>query len=189
MFLIVGLGNPGEKYQDTRHNVGFAVVERFAEKNNFPAFQLSSKFNALLSENLLGKEKTILALPQTFMNESGASVSSLIYFYKIYPANVIVVHDDMDIPLGQIRVVYDRGSAGHKGVESIIDKFESNQFLRIRIGIQPSKGKPNNPEKFVLKKFDKSEKEIIDAAIEKASNALDLLTKEGVERAMNEYNG
>lgn len=189
MFLIVGLGNPGKKYQGTRHNVGFAAVESFAEKNNFPAFKLSLKFNALLSEGLLGEEKTILALPQTFMNESGSSVSSLIYFYKIYPANVVVIHDDMDIPLGEIKVVYDRGSAGHKGVESIIKEFNSNQFLRIRVGIQPGKGKPNSPEKFVLKKFGKDEKEIIDAAIEKAADALDLLTREGVERAMNEYNG
>ena len=189
MFLIIGLGNPGKKYQATRHNVGFAITEKFAEKNNFPAFELSKKFNALVSEITLKNEKIILALPQTFMNNSGESAFSLSHFYKIYPQNIIIIHDDIDLPLGKIKISLDRGSAGHRGIESIIQKLGTKEFVRIRIGILPDKNKkPEKPEKFVLKKFTKKESELLESTVKQTVNALDLFFKGGIEKAMNKYN-
>jgi len=184
MITIIGLGNPGEKYKDTRHNVGFGVVDAFAGKNNFPDFAFSKKFNALLSE----EKEVILSKPQTFMNKSGESVKSLVGFYKIPFSNIIIIHDDIDLPVGEIKISKGRGSAGHKGVESIIKKLGTNDFIRLRIGILPKAGKPKNPEDFVIKGFRKEEKDIMEKTIEKAVNALDLLIEQGVEKAMNEYN-
>jgi len=199
MILIVGLGNPGEKFKNTRHNLGFRVVELFREKNNSPDFKFSKKFNAEISEDFFNNEKIILAKPQTFMNESGKSVRKIISGFKCNPlgsppagvqqvSSLVVVHDDIDLPLGKIRISKSRGSAGHKGIESIIEKLGMNNFVRLRVGILPKTGKPKNPEKFVLQKFRKDEKERIERAIEKSVNALDLIVKRGVEKAMNEYN-
>lgn len=154
MTIIVGLGNPGRKYKDTRHNTGFQVVDEFARENNFPEFRLSKKYNSLISE----KNNIILAKPLTFMNESGKAVKKMI-------GELIVVHDDIDLPLGKIKIVKSRGAAGHKGVESIIKEIGTKDFTRFRIGIQPKTGKPKNVEKFVLQKFTKQEKEIIKQTI------------------------
>lgn len=165
MILIIGLGNPGKKYKNTRHNVGFQVVDEFAKENNFPKFRLSKKFNSLVLESILNDEKIILAKPQTFMNQSGKAVRALTSFYKITrPGRVVdlvVVHDDIDLPLGKIRISKNRGAAGHKGVESIIKEIGTKNFTRFRIGISPKIGKPKNVEKFVLQKFDKEEEKII----------------------------
>ena len=185
MILIAGLGNPGEKFKNTRHNVGFMVIDAFAEKNNFPDFKFSKKFNSLISEEILYGEKITLTKPQTFMNNSGVAVKKILSSTKTTRPGLVVIHDDIDLPLGKIKIVKNRGSAGHKGVQSIIEKLGTNEFIRLRVGILPESGKPKNPEKFVLQKFTK---EIMEKAIDKAVNALDLLIKEGVEKAMNEYN-
>ena len=150
MIIIVGLGNPGRKYRNTRHNIGFQVVDEFARENKFPEFKLSKKFNSLISE----KNNIVLAKPQTFMNESGKAVKKM-------TGELIVVHDDIDLPLGKVRISKARGAAGHKGVESIIKEIGTKDFTRFRIGISPKTGKPKNVEKFVLQKFTKQEKEII----------------------------
>lgn len=163
MTIIVGLGNPGKKYRDTRHNVGFQVIDEFAEKNNFPEFKFSKKFNALISESIINNEKIILAKPQTFMNESGKSVKKLV---EARPRrNLVVIHDDIDLPLGKIRIVKNRGAGGHKGVESIIRELGTKDFIRFRLGIQPEVGKPKNVEKFVLQRFTEEEKRVIKQAI------------------------
>lgn len=180
MIIIIGLGNPGEKFKNTRHNLGFMVLDRFAGKNNFPEFKLQKKYNALISENIVGKEKIVLAKPQTFMNESGKAAQKIISNSKFQISNLIVVHDDIDLPLGKIKIVKERGSAGHKGVESIIKTVGNNGLARIRIGICPKNGKPKNTESFVIKNFAKEEKEILSMAVDKAV--------EGLEKAMNEYN-
>lgn len=157
MIIIVGLGNPGEKYKNTRHNIGFRVIDEFAKENNFPEFRLSKKFNALVSE----KEEIILVKPQTFMNESGKTTRTVL---GVTPRTVlVVVHDDIDLPMGKIKISKNRGSAGHKGVQSIIKELSSKDFTRFRIGIQPrfQQEKPQNVEKFVLQNFTKEEEMII----------------------------
>ena len=120
MIIIVGLGNPGEQYKNTRHNVGFIAVDEFAKINNFPEFKLQKKSNTLVSEHTLGNEAVVLAKPQTFMNESGKSVKQLISNTEAKMADLVIIHDDIDLPIGKIKIIKDRGSAGHKGVESII---------------------------------------------------------------------
>ena len=144
MILIVGLGNPGKKYKKTRHNVGWRVID-------------------VLKKSLdSAQDKDIILLkPQTYMNKSGKEVKSLITKYKIPISNLWVIHDDIDLPLGTIRISKNIGSAGHKGVQSIIDELRTKNFSRIRIGILPKAGKPKNVEKFVLEKFTKEEKKIV----------------------------
>lgn len=149
--IIIGLGNPGKKYNNTRHNIGFEIIDQLAEEKNFPQFRLSKKFNALISE----KGNIILAKPQTFMNRSGKSVRAIKSFYK--RKELIIIHDDIDLLLGKVRVSKNRGGAGHKGVESIIKELGTKDFTRVRVGIQPEKGKPSNVERFVLQRFRKGE--------------------------------
>ncbi len=167
MILIVGLGNPGKKYQDTRHNIGFRALDE------------------LQSLNL---KKVILEKPKTFMNLSGKAVKSLITKYKIPTTNLWVIHDDIDLPLGKIRIVKNRGAAGHKGVESIIKAINSKNFIRLRIGIQPRTGKPKNVETFVLQKFNKDEEKIVKEVIKKSVKEIEILLREGLEKAMNKLN-
>lgn len=161
MKIIIGLGNPGEKYTNTPHNIGFDIVDKFAKENAFPEFKLSKKFNALISE----KNKVILVKPETFMNESGRSVRAITSFYKT--KDIIVIHDDIDLIIGTTKTSEGSGSAGHKGVESIIRELKTKEFTRIRIGIQPEKGKPKNIEKYVLKKLKKELEPVIQEVIKK----------------------
>lgn len=175
MFLIVGLGNPEKKYEGTRHNAGFMALDEFSRKNNFPEFTLNKKSNALISEGMLGDQKIALAKPQTFMNNSGFTVSILTKNYKLKTMNLVVVHDDIDILLGRIKIAKSRGSAGHKGVESIIKSLGTKNFARIRVGIQPNMGKPEDVEKFVLQPFKKSELSLLQTAIGEATKSLSSL--------------
>jgi len=206
MFLIVGLGNPSKKFEKTRHNVGFRVVNEFAKKNNFPDFKISKKFNALISEGEFNNEKVILAKSQTFMNLSGKAVKKLVSSFRFQVSGLWVVHDDIDLPLGKIRIVKNRGSAGHKGVESIIRAINSKNFVRFRIGILPKTGKPKNLEKFVLQKpskakpseaedetksqrpFNKDEEKIIKEVTQKTVEEIEFSLKEGLEKAMAKFN-
>jgi PTH1 family peptidyl-tRNA hydrolase len=180
MNIIIGLGNPGSQYKNTRHNVGFLAVDKFAKINNFPDFQLQKKSNALVSES----ENIILVKPQTFMNESGKAVQEIIR--NMQPENIIVIHDDIDLPIGKIKIIKERGSAGHKGVESIIENIGNENLIRIRIGI----GGENKTEalKIVLKNFSADEQKIINEVISKTSEAINFLIKNGLEKAMNEFN-
>lgn len=184
MIIIVGLGNPGEKFKNTRHNAGFMAIDFFAKKNNFPDFKLSKKYDSLISE----KDSIILVKPQTFMNESGTAIKKITRPYPIDANPLIIVHDDIDLPLGKLKIVKDRGPAGHKGVESIIKNVGNKNLIRFRIGIQSQKGKPKNPENFVIKNFTKEEKNSIDTTIEKTAEALDFFIENGLEKTMNEYN-
>jgi len=188
MKLIVGLGNPGEKYKNTRHNIGFRAVGSFQKENDFPDFSFSKKSNADISEGIIDTEKIILARPQTFMNNSGRSVKALFSHYKLPIANLFLVHDDIDLLLGNIKISIDRGAAGHKGVGSIIKELKTKKFVRFRIGIQPKSRKPKNAEKFVLQKFNKEEDTILKKEIKKTAEAINVAVKEGTEKAMNEYN-
>ena len=173
MHLIVGLGNPGKKYEKTRHNVGFLVLDEFQKEHGFPEFTLLKKHTSLISKDILNETEALLAKPQTFMNNSGKAVRS---FMAAKP-NLIVVHDDIDIPLGKMKVSENRGSAGHKGVDSIIQALGTKNFTRIRVGIQPAKGKPSNVETFVLKKFTLTENPFLQSAIKEAITSLTALMK------------
>ncbi|MDP2966848.1 MAG: aminoacyl-tRNA hydrolase [bacterium] len=167
MILIVGLGNPGSKYKFTRHNVGFRVIDKLAP---------------------LTLKGVVLAKPKSFMNLSGKAVKSLLKTYTIDPKNLIVIHDDIDLPLGKIRIVKNRGAGGHKGVQSIIKELGTKNFIRFRIGIQPKFGKPKNVETFVLRKFNKEEEEIVKEMIKKTIEAIEITLKEGIEKAQSTYN-
>lgn len=184
MTIIIGLGNPGEKFEETRHNAGFAAVDFFAEKNNFPEFEMSKKYNSLISK----KDDILLAKPQTFMNRSGIAAKKLITHHKLPTTNLIIVHDDIDLPLGQMKIVKNRGAAGHKGVESVIKSVGNKNLIRFRIGIKPLKEKPKNPESFVIKKFTEEEVKIIRSAIEKTAEALDFFVENGLEKTMTKFN-
>ena len=186
MIIIVGLGNPGKKFEQTRHNVGFTAIDDFAKKNNFPEFKLQKKSNALVSERILGSKAVVLAKPQTFMNDSGKAVKQLMSNTKAKMADLVIIHDDIDLPVGKIKIVKERGSAGHKGVESIIKNIGNDGLIRFRIGIA---GKNDlEAQKIVLKKFTPKEQKIINEVISKTADALDFLRKNGLEKAMNSFN-
>jgi len=182
MFLIFGLGNPEKKYEETRHNIGSKVVD---ELRSSPHFATARVIDELGSFDLAD---VILAKPATFMNESGKRVKSLIRYHALKANNLIVLHDDLDIPLGEIRIAKDRGSAGHKGVDSVIKEMGTKDFVRFRVGVCPKAGKPANPEKFVLQKFNKEEGKIVEQAIEKTAEAIEFLLKEGLKKTMTKYN-
>ncbi len=186
MIIIVGLGNPGEQYKNTRHNVGFIAIDAFAEKNNFPEFKLQKKSNALVSEHILGDKTVVLVKPQTFMNESGKSVKQLMSNTKAQMSDLVIVHDDVDVPVGKIKIIKERGSAGHKGVESIIKSIGNDGLMRFRIGVAGQKDV--NAMKVVLKNFSQEEQKVIDETIKKITDALDFFVKAGLDKTMNEYN-
>ncbi|KPJ71204.1 hypothetical protein AMJ50_02960 [Parcubacteria bacterium DG_74_3] len=166
MKVIVGLGNPGRIFRTTRHNLGFRVIDKFRKRNGLPEFKSSKEFNSLLSRGSFNKEK-IIALD---------------------PKNLIVIHDDLDLPLGKIRVSKAKGAAGHKGVQSIINKLGTKKFFRFRVGILPQQGKPQGVKKFVLKSFTRKEEKIIKRVVEETVEAVEFSLREGLERAMQDYN-
>lgn len=185
-YLIVGLGNPGEKYEETRHNIGRVIVEAFRKKIGANDFTLNKRWNAFVSEGKLGKEKFALLLPETFVNKSGGAVGPAARFYKIKPVSIIVVHDDSDIELGRAKLSFNKSSAGHKGVESVIRALKTRAFWRFRIGIQ--KKRRVEAEKLVLQKFSADEKKIIAKVVKKTIGAIETFVVSGPDAAMNEYN-
>ena len=173
MKLIVGLGNPGKQYQKTRHNVGFAVLDQLHNllaSEKISSWDLSKKFNAEISGCTIKGNKIILLKPMTFMNESGIAVSLVAHFYKIPARDIIVVHDDKDIPLGEIKVQTNRGAAGHNGVTSLMQHLGTEAFTRVREGIRPANEKKMvDVSKFVLDKFGLFEKKIVTDIIQRAA--------------------
>ena len=168
MKLIIGLGNPGEKYEKTRHNAGFLAIDKIAASIRYQVVSRQQKFDAEISSGIINNEKVILAKPQTFMNNSGQAVQAILDYYKIGLEDVIVIHDDLDIALGEYKIAKNRGSAGHRGVQSIIDYFGTKDFTRARIGIgikyvglavlfEEEDHKKIPVEKFVLQRFSDEE--------------------------------
>ncbi len=160
--LIVGLGNPGKEYENTRHNVGFLFIDQIKKSLDIKEFKLEKK---LFSE--IAEAEIPLAKPQTFMNKSGDAVSALAKFRKIKPENILVVHDDIDILWGNFKFSFGRSSAGHKGVESIIKTLKTKNFWRLRIGIQPTLKKHTSADKIILKKFTPTELKTLNQTIAK----------------------
>ena len=197
MKLIIGLGNPGSQYLNTRHNLGFNTLNYFQDTlADFSPWQSLEKFTALLSEGFLNGEKIILAKPQIFMNLSGQAVKLLADFYKIDSPDIWVLHDDLDLPLGALRLSQDSSAAGHNGVASVIEKLGTKNFVRFRLGIAPngqnflaSLAKKFLPTKnFVLQKFTAGEKETVQQINQKTSEALALALQKGIQAAQTKFN-
>ena len=195
MYTIVGLGNPGEEYTKTRHNTGRMVLEAVRKANDLPEWELDKKISALVSRGKIGKTPIILAMPETFMNKSGNAVGKLISSVK-KAENLIVVHDDLDLGVGTMKISFNRGSGGHKGLESIIKTIKTQAFTRVRIGISPTtpKGMVKKPigEKivgdFILVPFKKSEDDTMKKVFKKAAESIASIVSESREMAMNKFN-
>lgn len=185
-YLIVGLGNPGREYRYTRHNIGFMVIDKLAVDLGIKLTKVQAK--AIIGTVLQGDKKIILAKPQTFMNLSGQAVTSLLKFYKIPLDQFLVIHDDIDLPTASIRIRPGGGSAGQKGLGSIIERVGTQMFARMRIGVGRPPGRMEAPD-YVLHDFDKSEQPLMERVIADASKAAQLFVSSGLEIAMNQYNG
>ena len=188
MVLIFGLGNPGKKFKGTRHNLGREMVELLQRKWGFSAWQKKVKLEAEISEGKFQRKKILLAKSLIFMNESGRSAKKIAQNYKIPSQNLWVLQDEFDLALGKIKIVKNRGSAGHKGIDSIIKELGTKNFVRFRIGIKAKQKVAGIAEKFVLKKFPKDEKKIIKKAIERTIEAIEIALEESIEKAMQKYN-
>ena len=178
MKLIVGLGNPGDKYKDTWHNAGFLVLDEYLKQYNSGKFLgranfKMSQFKAEIVEMKLGEEKIVLAKPLIFMNNSGDAVQKLANFFHIKPEDIMIIHDDIDIELGKIKIAFDSSSAGHNGIKSIIARLGTQKFNRIRVGIKSEKQGQIPTEKYVLQKIDKDGKMLLDKAITEAIKSLE----------------
>ena len=185
MYLIVGLGNPEPEYSNTRHNLGFDVINCISKKYNIDVNR--TKFNALYGSGEINGEKVILMKPQTFMNLSGQSVREFKKFYKIPCENIIVIYDDIDIEKGKIKI-RKKGSAGtHNGMKSVIQEISTEEFIRIRVGTGKPKFK-GDLINYVLEPIDKNEREILDEGIIDAEKAISEMMKNGVDIAMNKFN-
>lgn len=158
MYLIIGLGNPGTKYEKTRHNIGFILCDFFTGQWNFPPYTYEKKFLAEISSEVLYGEKILLVKPQTFMNLSGTSVQSLVDYFKVPQENILLIHDDKDLSFGEIRIATDSSSAGHKGVQNIFNTLKTQKIQRIRIGVGPVP-EGTSTENYVLDSFTQEESE------------------------------
>lgn len=190
--LIVGLGNPGTQYDDTRHNIGFAILNAFGEKYKIKGNEDKDLLSWYGKGNLQINDiehEIFLVWPMTYMNNSGDAVLRLINWFKLEVNDLIVVHDEVALDLGKIRIGFNNGSAGHHGIESIIQNLNGNQaFTRIRIGVGPDPGGDKRRD-YVLEKFTKNEKAILEKVIQVSVEALETLMVEDVNFAMNRYNG
>lgn len=192
MHYIVGLGNPGKEYENTRHNVGWMVLD-YLVTLGLPTPVSSSKYAGRISEGILAGQEVTLLYPDTFMNKSGSAVKKLVP--KEQEGSLVVVYDDVDIPVGEIKVSFGRGDGGHNGITSIINALGTKEFTRVRVGIAPKSffGKIKRPKgarlpKHVLGDFKKREQKELEVALEKAKMAIETIVQEGVEKAMNSHN-
>ncbi len=184
MKIIVGLGNPGIPYQWSRHNVGFLVVDRLSQIKQIAV--RTKRFRALYGRGRIDSQDVLLAKPMTFMNLSGEAVGKVVSFFHAGMEDLIVVHDDLDLPLGRLRIKRRGGDGGHQGVRSIIEALGGNGFLRLKVGIgRPPKGR--EPSGYVLSAFDAVERPELDWALSEAADCLTGMLLEGIEAAMNQY--
>lgn len=193
MKLIVGLGNPGEKYNNSRHNLGFATLDHLLqklEKVKQTFWNEEKKFNALTKEIEIEGEKIVLLKPTTFMNDSGRAVQAYSSYFKINSQDIYVVHDELDIPLGKIRVRFGGSGGGHNGVNSILEKLGTDKFLRIRLGIGKEARHDNSHDSsdYVLGTFETHEKGKVQSMIKQAMKDILLIEKHGIDLYMSKYN-
>ena len=185
-FLLVGLGNPGREYRETRHNVGFMVIDQLCKVMGVSMSRVQSK--ALVAVGNLEGQRVVLAKPQTFMNLSGQAVGGLMRFYKVPMDQLIITHDDLDLPLGTLRIRPGGGSAGQRGMASIIQQLGTQEFARLRFGIGRPPGQMD-PAAYVLQRFTKTEQELLDQVLDRAVSAVRVFVRDGLNTAMNQYNG
>ncbi len=186
MYIIAGLGNPGKQYDMTRHNIGFEVIDYVSKELGVKVNKL--KFKSLYGEAKIGTEKVYLIKPQTYMNLSGDSIREFSSFYKIPPENIIIISDDVSLPIGKIRIRTKGSAGGHNGLKSIIYQLNSDNFPRIRIGVGAPEHSDYDLADFVLGRFTKDEIPVLEDAIIKTSKAIDEIILNGIDRAMNKYN-
>ena len=185
-WLVVGLGNPGDRYENTRHNVGFEVMDELGERGNFPIRKLKHK--ALTQTAEIGGQRVLVMKPNTFMNLSGEAVIDAANFYKVPADHVLVVCDEISLPLGKIRIRRSGSAGGHNGLRNIISHLGTDQFPRVKVGVG---GKPNpdyDMADWVLGKFQGEDKTVIQAAVERAADAVECVLQEGPDAAMNRFN-
>lgn len=184
MKLIVGLGNPGPEYRGTRHNVGFAVVDELARRRGVERWR--EQFEALVASARIDDESVALAKPLTFMNLSGRAVRALAGFYKIAPADVLVITDDAALPLGRLRARREGSSGGHNGLRSVIEALGTQAFPRLRVGV--GRGEGRELADHVLGRFEPDEQDRVSAAVLRAADCAETWLRDGIERAMNAFN-
>lgn len=185
MYAVIGLGNPGLQYAATRHNVGFEVIERLAYENNINVSK--KKHHALIGEGIIGGEKVILVKPQTYMNLSGQSVIEIMSWYNLDEKRIIIIYDDISLPIGLLRIRIKGSAGGHNGIKNIIAHLKSQEFLRVKVGVGE---KPPGWDlaDYVLSRFSKEEiKEMVES-IKMASDAVETIIKESPDKAMNQFN-
>lgn len=185
-FLLIGLGNPGREYKDTRHNFGFMLIDRIAVRLNARGMKVQSK--AIVMTSAYEERKLILAKPQTFMNLSGQSVQGLAHFYKVPFTNMMVLSDDLDIPFGTIRIRASGGPGGQRGMASIIEKLGTKDFPRLRLGIGRPPGRMD-PAAYVLQNFSRDEMQTLSEVLDHGAEAVFAFVTHGLNKAMNEFNG
>jgi PTH1 family peptidyl-tRNA hydrolase len=185
-YLLIGLGNPGREYRDTRHNVGFMLIDRLIIRLNARGMKVQSK--AIVTTAAYEDRKLILAKPQTYMNLSGQSAQGLLHFYKVSMENMLVAHDDLDIPFGTIRIRPKGGPGGQGGMASTIEQLGTKDFPRLRIGIGRPPGRMD-PSDYVLQNFSREEMKILSEIIDRAADAALTFVMDGLNKAMNKYNG
>jgi PTH1 family peptidyl-tRNA hydrolase len=184
-FLIIGLGNPGREYRDTRHNFGFMMIDRIAVRLNARGMKVQSK--AIVMDARHGDKKLILAKPQTFMNLSGQSVQGLAHFYRISNENLIILSDDLDLPFGTLRIRASGGPGGQRGLGNILEKLGSKEVPRLRIGIGRPPGRMD-PAAYVLQNFSRDEQKSVSEILDRGADAVFAFVDHGLNKAMNEFN-
>jgi PTH1 family peptidyl-tRNA hydrolase len=185
-FLLIGLGNPGREYANTRHNFGFMLIDRIAVRLNARGIKVQSK--AIVMDARYEERKLILAKPQTFMNLSGQSVQGLIHFYKVPLDSVMILSDDLDLPFGTIRIRASGGPGGQRGLSSILEKLGTKDIPRLRLGIGRPPGRMD-PADYVLQNFSKDESQLLSETLDRAADATLTFVTDGLEKAMNKFNG
>jgi len=186
MYLVAGLGNPEKKYDNTRHNIGFEAAKAFADYANISLNK--TRFKAIVGEGYVGKEKVIVALPQTYMNLSGESIGEIASFYKIPHDNIIIIHDDISLSTGRLRIREKGSAGGHNGLKSIISHLGSDVFCRIKIGVGMPKENDCDLANYVLGNFSKDEKLILQDVLNTVVMAVECIIKDTPSKAMNKYN-
>ena len=188
MKLILGLGNPGEQYKNTWHNMGFLTVDELKDRFEFENFKEHKRLKSEISIGKIGREKIILAKPQTFMNESGLAAALLKNYFKIKIADIIIVHVEVDLRLEKIRLANYCSGGGHNGVKSIIESLGTQNFIRLKIGVKTAKAEKIGALKYVLEKIGKDKKMETDGIIKKAAHVVTAVIEDSLERAMNKFN-